>query len=180
MEGVSALSKEFSRQGGQSASKAKASASLSFLSDPHHPISPSSTAHKTHIMQDWQPGQRYETGQQLKFGNQQFVVQQPHTSRSSLCPFPISPPSPVLPPRFPTFPRTSLYQKHVLRLTDSRSFFVRSAWKDRGRLDARPNARSLRQDAGWLARTVPGSGAAAAAGKEGEARVGLEQRRGGV
>lgn len=39
MEGMSALSKKFSRQGGQSASKAKASASLSILSDPF--ISPS-------------------------------------------------------------------------------------------------------------------------------------------
>lgn len=141
----------------------------------HLPISPSSTTHETHTMQDWQPGQRYETGQQLRFGDQQFVVQQPHTSRSSLCPFPISPP--IFPSPLAPFPPVSVGQRHVLRLTDSRVFSgLRGG---RGRLDARPNARSLWEDAGWLARTGPGS-AAAAGGQEGEARVGLEQRRGGV
>lgn len=140
----------------------------------HLPISPSSTTHETHTMQDWQPGQRYETGQQLRFGDQQFVVQQPHTSRSSLCPFPIS--HPIFPSPLAPFPPVSVGQRHLLRLTDSRVF---SGLRGGKRATGRPTERPLSLGGCRLARTDRPrvSSSSRRAGRRGEGRARAATRR---
>lgn len=52
--------------------------------------------HTLSTMQDWQPGQRYEVGRKVGFGNDRFMVEQAHTSRPSFAPF--------LPPRGAVLP----------------------------------------------------------------------------